>query len=427
MTGRFWLLICLVYGLLFLGLIALNGAVIALAIPLVIYLGAALLSTPEEYQLEATRSLSPDTVTAGTEVTVKVSVQNRGSQTQEYLLEDILPARVEKVSGDTRTLAVLAPGEGVEIEYSVKAGRGGYSFQGVRTTDFDRFGLFQRQATLPARAHFLVMPEVNRLRSIPIQPRRTHGFAGPIPARRAGSGVNFYGVREYQLGDPRRRINWKVTARHFEDLFTNELEQERIADVGLILDARRQCDVNSRKDSLFEYSVQATAALADVFLRDGHRVGLLIYGRGRETTFPGYGKVQRSRILRALARAQTGDNLALESLANLPTRFFPARSQIVLVSPMIPEDYPILIRLIACGYHLMVVSPDPVAFEAKEKNAGKTLELAVRLAHLERVLMLRQLQRAGVKIVDWQVDSSLDQALGLGLGRATRISGLRGG
>jgi uncharacterized protein (DUF58 family) len=218
-------------------------------------------------------------------------------------------------------------------------------------------------------------------------------------------------VREYQLGDSMRHVNWRVTARHTEDMFTNAFEQERITDVGLILDARQQTDVLSPQGSLFEYGVRAAAALADVFLRDGNRVGLLIYGRGRETTFPGYGKIQRERIQCALAAARTGDNMALAHLDYLPTRFFPPRSQIILISPLILDDLPVLVRLRANGYQVLVVSPDPVSFEASFMKPGLDLELAIRIARVERVLLLRKLQRVGVEVVNWQVERSLDRVL----------------
>jgi len=244
--------------------------------------------------------------------------------------------------------------------------------------------------------------------------------------------VNFFGVREYQLGDPLRWINWRVAARHTESLFTNEFEQERIADVGLILDARQQSDVLSPDGALFDHAIRATASLADVFLNAGNRVGLLIYGSGTERTFPGYGKVQRDRIMRALARARTGFNYALASLEYLPTRFFPARSQIVMISPLNPDDLPVLVRLRANGYQVMVISPDPIDFEAKSADfrvlAGRRrmLELATRIARAERRLLLRELQRVSIQIVDWQVTQPLDQVIRVSLGRLpqSRVLGI---
>ena len=87
-------------------------------------------------------------------------------------------------------------------------------------------------------------------------------------------------MREYQASDPQRQINWKLSARAERDLYTNIFEQERVADVGLIVDARQRTNVTGIDDSLFEHSVRAAAALAENFLDDGNRVGLLVYGSG---------------------------------------------------------------------------------------------------------------------------------------------------
>jgi uncharacterized protein (DUF58 family) len=253
--------------------------------------------------------------------------------------------------------------------------------------------------------------------------------------------VDFFGVREYQQGDPMRWINWRASARHSRAIFTNEFEQERIADVGLILDARQRSEIRLNGISLFEHAIRATAALADVFIQDGDRVALLVYGRGLEWTLPGYGKVQRERILRALARAKTGDSLVFESMDYLPTRLFPPKSQIVILSPLCQDDLPMLTRLRSRGYQVLIISPDPVTFEAyytrgykrghgpaSEGALSDETELAMRLARIERVLLLRQLQRVGIRIVDWPVDQPLDQTIHTALGRMPAVApaGLRG-
>jgi uncharacterized protein (DUF58 family) len=425
MTRRLVLLGCLVYGLLLLSLLTLKGSLIALAVPLVIYLGAALLCDPGKLQLSAIRTLSAECVLPGKPVVVKVAITNHGSQLEELRIEDNLPPSLERVEGEAQVLTTLGAGETIELEYTLRGKRGSYSFGDMRVTASDALGLFRRRARIPAAAHLLILPGVQRLRPVAIRPPRTRDFPGPIPARQGGPGVNFFGVREYQLGDPLRWINWRVVARHTESLFTNVFEQERIADVGLILDARQQNDVLSPDGALFDHSIGATASLAEVFLDAGNRVGLLIYGSGMTRTFPGYGKVQRDRIMRALARAKTGFNYALESLEYLPTRFFPARSQIVMISPLLPEDLRVLVRLKACGYQVMVISPDPVDFEAKSLAPHRTLELATRIARAERKLLLCELQRVGIQIVDWQVSQPLDRVIRVSLGRLPQQHVLR--
>jgi hypothetical protein len=51
------------------------------------------------------------------------------------------------------------------------------------------------------------------------------GGVGDIPIERVGVGTEFYDIREYQLGDDFRQINWKATARRGE-LMTSEHMRE---------------------------------------------------------------------------------------------------------------------------------------------------------------------------------------------------------
>jgi uncharacterized protein (DUF58 family) len=227
----------------------------------------------------------------------------------------------------------------------------------------------------------------------------------------------FWGVREYNMGDYLRRVNWKISSRHLQDLFTNEFEQERIADVGLILDAREKTNVSSGTLSLFEYSVMATASLAEYFLAAGHHVSLLAYGYSLERVFPGYGKIQKKRILQALAQIETGMNYALENFNFLPTRLFPARSQLVLISPLHTRDYPALTRLIVAGYDVLLISPDPVEFELKSLEVSSELPQAIQLARIERHVILQKVARLGVRVVNWQVDEPFETTLHRTLGR----------
>jgi uncharacterized protein (DUF58 family) len=261
-------------------------------------------------------------------------------------------------------------------------------------------------AIYPTAPHLVIYPRYPKLDKIKIRPPQTRGFAGPIAARQGGTGIDFFGVREYQAGDLQRQINWKLAARSYNQLYTNIFEQERVADVGLILDSRQRVDVSLPSGSLFEDSVRAAAALAENFLDDGNRVSLLLYGSGLQSIYPGYGKIQLDRILRLLAKAKPGINYALESLAYMPTRFFPAKSQLILISPLEPEDISVVIQMQARGYAVLVISPDPVSYESALYNDFSSL--AYRAAISERYFMLQKVRRSGVQVVNWRVDKPLE-------------------
>jgi uncharacterized protein (DUF58 family) len=415
MTKNFWLICSLILGLIVFGLFTVNNEPILLAIPFLIYLGFAIANQPSNLQLILSRELSTHNTSWQKPVEVKVNITNQGKFHEEIFLQDFIrgTGSLSLNQGHLNKKLSIQEGDSTSLEYIVSGNRGRYTFEGMQANSCETFGLFERVRFYPADTQLSIFPVVIPLRSIRIHPRETRGFAGPILARQGGAGTDFFGVREYQLGDPMRRINWKISSRYPQSVFTNETEQERIADVGIILDARQQCDIRTKDGSLFEYSVIAAASLADSFLKDGHRVGLYIYGYSVDRVFPGYGKIQRENILKALSRAHTGINFALENLSFLSSRFFPPKTQLIMVSPLKPEDLNPLVRLHSLGYELLIVSPDPVHFEAMKYSREKhpDLDLAFRLSIIERTLLIRRLKRAGIDVIDWQVNYSLDQVV----------------
>lgn len=429
-TGRSTFLFALIFALLLFGLATLNGGVIALAIPLLVYLGAGLMQQPDVPRLSVSRVLSAERADPDKPVTVTVTVTNQGAPLREISIEDALPSSLTLIEGETHALAALERGQSLTLEYTVSGRRGEHRFVFARVTADDGFGLMRYREDLAAPGTLRVLPESQKLRSIAIRPPRTRGFAGPIPSRQGGSGVDFFSLREYQMGDRLRAINWRVTARasaraavqarQDQHVYTNVFEQERIADVGIILDARVLSDLRTAQGALFEHSVRAAASLTETFLGDGNRVGLLVYGGGIASVFPGYGHIQRERILNVLGRAAPGHHFVFENLRNLPTRFFPSQSQIVFVGPVVNGDVPTLTRLLATGYAVMVVSPNPILFEMQSQKPGSVpphAALALRAAQAERAVSIQQMRRRGIQVVDWDVNQPLDAVLHEALAR----------
>ncbi len=411
----FLLVLSLIFGIVLLGLATLQSGLLILAIPLVTYLFAAVYQRPEAVRLTVTREIYPDYAPQGTPITIKLTVANQGAAVDELHVQDVLPGGVTKIDGKASKVISLPEQGSVELEYTIEAQRGEYNAYETQISAGDFLGFFEQTLVYRTAPHIVVHPRYPKLDRIKIRPPQTRGFAGPIAARQGGTGIDFWGVRGYQPGDPQRQINWKLSARAERELYTNVFEQEQVADVGLILDARQRTDVVIPPDSLFEHSVRATAALAENFLDDGNRVGLLVYGSGIARVFPGYGRVQRDRILRVLAKSNPAINYALESLSHLPTRLFPAKSQLVLVSPLLPEDTPVILEMRAHGYAVMVVSPDPVSYELSRYH--DTSSAAYRIAAAERRFMLRQVRQSGVRVVNWQVTQPLEIAIRENLAR----------
>lgn len=417
--SRSFLLSFLTYTLLLIGIFTVHGELIALALPLVSYLLIGYLQAPEEIRLEATRQLSLEQASAGQEVSVTVTVTNLGQSLEEVLIEDRVPDGLIVRLKSSRHLVRLASGETYTFTYTVSGPRGGYVFEGLDAQVNDHLAVLRSQVHVEAKARLLILPTLMRLRHITIRPRRTRVYAGTIPARAGGSGTEFFGVREYQPGDSPHSINWRASARYSDTLYANEYQQERVADVGIVVDGRQRTNEFAQGHSLFDYSVQAAASIADALLNQGNRVGLLLYSTYLGWTLPGYGKIQRERILHALANAKTGDSQIFSDLEHIPTRLFPPESQIVFVSPLTEDDLKPLIQLRAEGYDVLVVSPNPVKYELSYLPAANPhVDLAGRVIQMERTLLLQRLQRANIQVLDWDVKEPFDLLVKRRLSRA---------
>ena len=414
------LLSLLIYVPILAGLTSLNPRLLVLTIPILLYVALGIWEKAPPPQVVARRTLQPNRVFQGEETRITLTLTNTGPRLADLLVEDVLPDGLQVVDGDTRLLLSLDAAETVEIVYTIVGQRGLHTLPGPRIAVSDSLGVFRQESQLKLPSTFFVLPVVHKLPAIAIRPRRVRVYPGQIPARTGGSGVEFFGVREYQPGDPLRWINHRAGARYEQTLFVNDFEQERAVDVGLILDVREATNLLANSGSLLEHTIDATATLADAFLSYGNRVGLFLYGGAIDWTFPGSGKTQRERILRALARAKMEHSQVFDKLTHLPTRLFPVRSQLVLISPMQPEDLNDVVGLRARGYDLLLVTPDAITFEMKTLEPTRNAQLAARLAQLERSHLLRTLGRAGVDIFEWNVETPFHQVAYRALGR-TRL------
>jgi uncharacterized protein (DUF58 family) len=414
--NRIILLGLLLFALLIGGLATFNAGWLALAIPLAVYLLAGFLFAPERIDLSVERRLGAERTAPGLPVTVELRVTNHGPAISDLFLRDPLPDFLTVIEGSTNRLVSLKKGQTLLWTYTFTGRRGFYRFERLQATASDLLGLLTVRKSLLTEGQILILPMAPRVRRIAIRTRVTRVYSGLIPARQGGTGIDFFGVREYQPGDPQHAVNWRVSARHPQALFANEYEQERVADVGIILDARRRVNQLGANLTIFDESVLAAASLSDAFLTSGNRVGLLIYGQFVNWTLPGYGKQQRERILHALARAVPGESEAFAGIY-IPGRLFPAKSQLVFISPLLEDDVQPLVRLRARGYSLIVVSPNAVRFEAASLPPSETVRQAARILSMRRRITLQRLQHAGVQVVDWDVTYPFEQVVESALSR----------
>jgi uncharacterized protein (DUF58 family) len=396
--------------LLILALLTRNGDIAWMSLPFLMYLLAGILQAPdvEKISLQAKRTLEQTRIHGIVSIDVKLAVQNTSPQAIHLFIEETVQPGMKSTEGELSQWATLQPGQVTELSYAFTAVRGDFSWKAIRTRAGDPLGLIQAEILLPDTTTLQVRPAIRKFKAIPLRPRSTVHSPGSVPARIGGSGTDFFGVREYHPGDPLRTLDWRLTARHPRRFFTREFEQEEIAEIGLVLDARQKTDLRVGEDSLFEHGVGAAASLAEMFLHQGHRVSLLVFGERMLTAFPGYGKRQLQRILSCLSRARIGtESSGLGSLDFLPIRMFPPHAMIIVISSLTFTDRSFFQRLRACGYQALLVSPDPIDFARPSLSQDAVNQMAIRAASIERRLRLNEVARLNIPVVDWQVHQPL--------------------
>ena len=396
-------------GLLLAAMLARSGDAAWMALPFLAYLALGIARSPSAgaIRLDATRAVKETSRGATSSVEVALTIRNRGAEMVQVSLSDPLQPGMQVAPENLRQSLVLQAGDSGNLTYTFGSERGDFAWKTVRAVARAPLGLVETVLDLPAEAAIQVRPEPERFRRLALRPRRTLHSSGSIPARLGGSGTDFWGIREYQPGDPLRRLDWRLTARHPRHLFTKEFEQEEIADIGLIVDARRTTDLRVEGSSLFEHSARAAASLAETFLRQGNRVSLLVYGEPPISVYPGYGKVQLNRILSTLARVVPEDDVSFNSLQFVPIHMFSSHSLIVVISPLARDDERLFPRLRAFGYQVLLISPDPIDFAHRALPADNVTRLATRLTRVERQLEIYKITQLWIPVIDWPVDRPL--------------------
>jgi uncharacterized protein (DUF58 family) len=421
MTRNALLLGLLSFGLLVAALATRNGALALMALPFLACFAAGVWAAPvrEGLHLQAERSLRLAPDGDATVVGVDLTVRNASAGPLWLQIDDPTPDGVELASGSARRRAALAPGEETALHYAFRAERGSFSWRTATVTASDPLGLFEQRLALPAAAACPVPPPRPPIRaitlrpprrpfhSIPLRPETTLHTLGCIPSRLGGTGTDFRGVRDYYPGDPLRRLDWRLAARHPGRFFTKEFELEEAADIGLILDARPEADMRVGRQSLFEHSVGAAASLAETFLRQGHRVSLLVFGGRLKMVYPGYSKAQLNRILGALAQARADPAAAGRGLTYLPLQSFSTRALLVVLSALTADAEPFFRRLRAHGNQGLLICPDAIDFALGAHPAEWGCSPGVRLARVERRLQLRAIGQLGIRVIDWRVGQPL--------------------
>lgn len=396
MTGRAALGVVLALG----GSLAATPVVVLLGLAIVLLEGIRALWRRQGLEdVEYARQLSTARAVVGDVVGLDISVWNRKRLPLAWLrAEDAASAGLvvrerELAHSETmgRVLAnawTLAPFERVVRHFHVEATRRGVHELGpARLTVGDLFAGLADEAE-----HRVIDRLVVRPRTVPViglPPRARWG--GGEPSRRGllEHPLAYAGVRDYQPGDPLRKLHHRASARVGRPL-TKRFDPAREREVLIALDIQSLDGPAWQPvfdDDLVESLCVTVASLARHLRDDGAAVGVAVAGysgapRPVAVLAPSEAAEQVPRILDLLARLSPFPSASFDRLLGTIPRGLRPGTEVVVVTARDPSPYlAAMRRLRSVGFGVTLLAIGPRAGYAVVRTRG--VGLAARPARLD--------------------------------------------
>lgn len=346
----------------------------------------------------------------GVDNVVTVQLRNPGARTLRVRVRDDLP---DGWAGSPDELEVtLPPHSRRELSYTVRPGRRGrFRFGDLHLRITGRAGLGAAIVAVRAATDARVYPNVLGPRRYELAARlgglRQAGFRR---VRATGGGGEFEQLAEYVPGQPYRDVDWKATAKRGRPVVRLH-QQERSQQVLLCIDCGRMMAPKLDGISKLDHAINAALMLAYVALRNGDRVGLVVFADVVKTFVPpGRGPGQYRRLLEALYEVEASStHVDFRRLVEILKLRVPRRALLVMFSDLLDQDHAMPLAehaglLRRKHLPVCVTMQDPVAGELADRPAVTELDVYRRAAAAdvlaERDAVKAHLAKSAVDVVE---------------------------
>ena len=252
-------------------------------------------------------------------------------------------------------------------------------------------------------------------------------FSGEYHSLFKGQGLEFSEVREYQVGDSFRQIDWNVTAR-MRHPYIKKFEETRELNVIFLVDASASTIFGTKNSLKSEYITEITGVLSFSALSNNDKVGLALFTNEVEKYLPPRkGSKYALRILRDILYFEPknkGTDIA--KAAEYIYRLIKKRSIIFLISDFDDEkNWMDSLKLLAKRHDLVAIRvldnsevyiPPVGLVYFKDPETGKTiaintnnrklLQKYILEMHKEDTSLKEKFKRNGIDFVDLKTDQN---------------------
>ncbi len=186
-------------------------------------------------------------------------------------------------------------------------------------------------------------------------------FSGEYHSVFKGRGMEFSEVREYQIGDDIRSIDWNVTAR-FGHPYVKIFEEERELTLMLLVDMSGSEVFGTFEKTKQQIAAELSAILAFSAMKNNDKVGLILFTDRIEKFVPP--KKGRSHVLRLIREILSfepeGNETDIKSALEYFNSTIKKRSIVFLISDFLDEGYERILKTVGRKHDFIgVILEDP--------------------------------------------------------------------
>lgn len=227
----------------------------------------------------------------------------------------------------------------------------------------------------------------------------TDVFAGAYHSVFKGRGMEFDEVREYQMGDDIRTIDWNVTARTGHPHVKKYVEERELT-VMILVDASASVHFASTGQMKNKLAAEIAAVLAFAAIRNNDKVGLLMFTDSPELYIPP--KKGKSHVLRVIREIlffkPSAQATNLPMILEFLTKVLRRRSTVFIISDFLDSnsDYSTMrksLRIANQHHDLIAITltdpreidlPDCALVELTDAETGKKMVIDTSYERLRK-------------------------------------------
>ena len=304
---------------------------------------------------------------AGEYIHVRITVHNKGPNAIDHLeIYDAYPETMDLVLGENYLYTRINANAKAEFSYILRTPvRGLFKVGPTKVIIHDRLGFYEEETIKQDFDEVLVYPsyeDIKKLKTLGAK-RQLGKMFGMHKTKLKGTGMEFWGIRDYHPEDAFRYIDWKAFSRT-NKLQIREFETEKNIRVMVLLDTK------------LEFSIRAVVLLSHMAQERKDMIGLATFN-SKVNTFikPGHGTTQFNRIIEDLAYvAPRGPSYLTRSVQNLIMRTR-SRGLLLIITDLEGKKKDILDgirKASAAGFDVIIISPFGPFFEIQNTRLGPT-------------------------------------------------------